>query len=430
VETTQSVASETMPLAANLSALSFGDFFRQLVTQLRAHQIEPCVLRNYVGLPDSNQGNDLDLMVHAHQLPSAMRALKSIPGIRIVGYNEQFHVAMTFIDGVAAVAGGRAFQIDFIRAFTWKGLPFLSTEEVLASATRRDQNGVSFLVPSPVHEAVVSLLTSLVISGFVKERYFEGARRTLIDTPAEAIASLQPAFGHRVAARVVGLVVQGDQRGLLLCIGPLRRALTTRSFMRRPMSSLMCVLRHHAIVLGVRHSNRTIEMIRIAGIDARLRAQAVVALMPMLRYLAPEIVHRADQEGDGLNAGLSSAALLAWMSEWRTQFGGRKNLTLYVSSTGLLSLSVNPDSCGYSGPLWPASLIMRLLPQAELCILLEPGPLSSSPPSMQAQMHLKCASRSIKLDCSMAVERLAEQMREAIVSALTERTAKRLKSWS
>lgn len=406
---------------------SFGEFLRQLLRQLEERRISPCVLRNYAGFPESNIGNDVDFMIHAHQLPAAIRAVQSISGVRIVGYNEQFHVAMMFLDGVSAVPGRHAFQVDFIRSFTWKGLPYLTTEEIIASAGSRNQGEITFLAPSPVHEAVISLLSNLVISGFVKERYFTDARKVLRDSTAEAIAILRPAFGQRAAAQVVESLVEGNRDKVLACIGPLRSALAVRSFLRKPLPSLFAVARHCAIVLGVRHCARTLETIRIVSSDASLRMQAADALIPALRYLAPEVEHENDRKRDELpQECFSTAGLLRWLcGQWRRQFSGRKNLTLRISSTPLLNLFVSPESCGYRGPRWIASLAMRLLPPADLWILLEPH-TKSDPSLVKYQAWVRSQKRSIELNAPMPGEEIISRMREAIVRVLAQRTAERL----
>ncbi|MDE1162361.1 MAG: hypothetical protein PW792_10520 [Acidobacteriaceae bacterium] len=404
--------------------LSFGGFLRQLVAQLQTHQIIPCVLRNYEGFPETNIGNDVDFMIRPDQLPFAIQAVESIPGIRITGYNEQYHVAMTFLDGVSAVPGRNAFQVDFIRSFTWKGLPYLVPEDVIASAVQRNQDGFKFFVPSPVCEALISLLTSLVISGFVKERYFADVRRELASHPAEAKAILRPAFGQRVAARLVEATIDGDKSKILLCIGPLRRALLIRRFLRKPLESLLAVIRHHAIVLRVRHSPQTLQTIRIFCPNARLGKQAADNLVAALRYIAPEVEYGA---GLDISSSFSIARIACWLSaEWRRQFGGRKNLTLRVSSSELLYQCGNAKGLKPAMHRWAASLAVRFLPRTDLWILLKPHTQTDSLAICGEWMRSK--KNCIEVDASDPASDVVANMRVAVVDALAQRTEVKLVS--
>src|ERR1700685_3439162 len=65
--------------------LPFSEFLVALFQALAAEGLRPCVLRNYEGFPTQNVGGDLDFLIPPSELPRAIRALRTIHGIRIVG---------------------------------------------------------------------------------------------------------------------------------------------------------------------------------------------------------------------------------------------------------------------------------------------------------------------------------------------------------
>jgi hypothetical protein len=442
--------------------MSFGEFLRSLVQALVKQGVSPCILRNYEGFPDNNVGNDVDFMIHPAELPLAIRAIRSIEGVRIVGYNEQFHVAMVFIEGISPTPGVRAFQVDFIRSFTWKGLPYLSTDAVLTTALTHHQGNLTFLTPSAIHEAIISLLTSLVVSGFVKEKYFPKVQQTFANNRDQVISVLIPAFGSKQTTRLVDSAIAGDRQRMLACISPLRLALSMRRLSRRPIRSLAAFVRHNLIVLGVRLLPRTLETVCILGADSDVKSATVELLMPKLRYVAPEVnrhnpgarfqsgsKHRETTTGvqppstsqQGSIGSMTKA--LGWLlDEWLSQFMGRKNLTLRIRDNSYSDLLADPRRFGYAGPMGFARFVGKLFPPADLWILLEEAPegwqrKELERPSGEARAR-STAYRSLLnakqnhdvVDASQSADRLSESIYAAIIDALSQRANKRLKACS
>jgi hypothetical protein len=251
-----------------------------LIQAFAAEGVRYCILRNYEGFPDRNSGNDIDFLISAQQLPLAMRAIRSIHGVRIVGYTERTYVANFYLEGISRPAGDRALQIDFDLMLPWKGLSFLNTEAVLGSAIPRVAGDVSFFVPTPIYESIISLFTRLVIAGQLKEKYFPDVQRTFADNRPNVISVLRTTFGLKTAMRLVDSVIDGDRRKVLDCVGPLRTSLAVRSLLRRPVRSLLAIVRHYANELAFRFSPGTLETVSILGSDQGLKATVVDWLFP------------------------------------------------------------------------------------------------------------------------------------------------------
>jgi len=420
-----------------------GEFIPSLVRALAAEGIKPCILRNYEGFPDKNVGNDVDFMIRPSDLPRAIRAVQSIRGIRIVGYNEQFHVAMLFLEGISPTPNVRAFQVDFIRSFTFKGMPYLTPEAVLQTAVERKSGDLEFFVPSPVHEGIISLLTNLVVFGFVKEKYFPKVQETFLKHRSEVIAAMRPGFGQKVATRLVDAAIEGNRGKLLGCIRPARIAMSLRNLGRKPFYSLFAIVRHYSIVLGVRHSRRTLETICVLGPDVSAKSATIEALVPMLRYVAPElVVNSGDDSWAGASTGpvTSMVKIVALLvKDWRSQYAGRRNLTLRIRSDCFQDLLFNPQRNGYDGPIWFARLMGRFFPSPDLWILLEPvaGAVQFSNGATSSLLNLKSmeACRAFVktrkahaiLSAAQSTVDIAEGAYAAIIDALAQRANKSIR---
>src|SRR6185437_4995351 len=179
----------------SLDSLSLDEFLRQMKNALAAEGLPFCVLRNYSGFPSVNAGNDIDLLLEPRDLPRAIRALRSISDIQLVAFARRPYVANLFFRGVAAHQDSECIEVDFDLSLSWKGLPFLAVDEVLSEARPRVAGDIEFLIPSLQHEAIISLFLSLLVSGFVKEKYLPGAQAVFGSDPQEVLLTLAPRFG-------------------------------------------------------------------------------------------------------------------------------------------------------------------------------------------------------------------------------------------
>ena len=251
----------------------YSEFFTALIEALDGQGVRFCILRNYEGFPEVNTGSDIDLLISKAQLPQAIGAIQGMQGVRVVGYLDRPAVAMVYLmvnpigDLKSMPAGGqvRAMEVDFDLSLEWKGFCFLKTEAVLESAMVRKAGNVSFRTPTPIDEAIVSLLASLVVAGRVKERYFPRVQEIFAGHEAEAMGTLQQYFGRKAAARLVDAVKGGERETVRRCTWPLRRALAGRSLLRAPVRGAAAFVRHHLREAAIRISSSTRETICLLG---------------------------------------------------------------------------------------------------------------------------------------------------------------------
>jgi hypothetical protein len=127
----------------------------------------------------------------------------------------------------------------------WKGLPFLSTETILEAAIPRQAGNLQFFVPSPVYEAIISLLSSLLVGGWLKEKYFPQVQRTFANNRSEVIEVLSFKFGLKAATQLVDSVISGNRDEVLRCVPLLRASLGLQSLLHRPIHSALAIIRHY-----------------------------------------------------------------------------------------------------------------------------------------------------------------------------------------
>ncbi|MFY9852624.1 MAG: hypothetical protein WAK26_01950, partial [Terracidiphilus sp.] len=365
------------------------EFLPALFRALDAEDVRFCVLRNYEGFPHYNSGRDIDVLIHDSDLKLAIRALRSIRGIRIVGYSERRYVANVFLQGVSATQDSRAIQIDFDLRLAWKGLTYLPTEVVLQAAIPRFVGNLTVLVPSPVHESITSLLTSLIIGGSLKEKYFPQVQRTFASKRSGVIAALSPQFGARVATRLTDSVIGGDREKVHNCVSVLRTSLILHNLFRSPLRSALAVVRHYASEVAVRFSSGTLKTVCILSV-ADYRQKAIIeALIPILQSSAvvvekrcsrPQLsrwrdLHtenvRADLDAEARVSGLVAMVKIAlWVvREWMSQLKRGPTLQITESHTG--DLIIGAEWRRYGIPKWFARLVAKLLPAPNLWVLLD-----------------------------------------------------------
>ena len=438
--------------------MPLSEFLPALFRALSEACVHFCVLRNYEGFPIYNSGRDFDFLIRASDLPLTILALKSIRGIRIVGYSERSYVASVFLEGISSAAQSRALQVDFDLSLTWKGLVYLPTDAVLRAAIAHPAGNSTFFAPSPVHEAITALLTSLIIGGSVKEKYFPQVQRTFAGKRTEVIAALLPQFGAKTSIRLVDAVIGDDRKEVHGCVRALRASLVLRNILRRPLHSAAAVVRHYACEVAIRYSPRTLQTVRIlrpGSCDRTTITETLVQILqssavvveqhhcwpqPSLRHDSPERSVPAYCDAEALYRRFASMVrIVRWvMREWLSQLN--KMPTLRITESPSHDLTFGAEECRYGIPQWFAWLIGKLLPAPDLWILLdlkaeEIQAANHESHSAQTSMQLETCRSFVKtkewhviLDAGNPIDCVTKEVYSAIVNMLTQRTDRLLTS--
>jgi len=441
------------------SIVPFSEFLAALIQALNREGVRPCVLRNYEGFPENNAGNDVDFLIHQRDLPRAMRALRSIESIRLVNYSELSFIASVFLEGTSATSGSRFLQVDFFWSLCFRGLPYISTDTVLQAETPRRAGNLSFFVPSSVHEAIITLCTSLIHSAYLKEKYLPKVQRMFASERHEVIAALSPQFGLKASTRLVDSVIDGDRQRIRGCIRPLRIALGLRSLLHTPFRSTLVIVRYYEGQFRYLFSPKSIETVCILGPSGCGKTRLIERLAPKLQSSAKVIEKRqlgrrsvSGRASRGNAAGTeyrakgtggpfaSMVMIVAWLvEEWLDLVVGRKILTIRIYDRYYHDLLIDPQRYRYGGPMWFARLVGKLFPSPGLWILLDPTAeglqtgsknVSAAETRTQPEAYrafVQTRKNYVIVDATQPAEQATECAYRAIVDTLARRADRRLK---
>jgi hypothetical protein len=440
-------------------AIPFGNFLAKLVQALAAHGVRPCVLRNYEGFPENNAGNDVDFLIHKRDLPRAIRALRSIENIRLVNYSELSFIASVFLEGTSAIPGSRCLQVDFFWSLDFRGLPYILTDAVLQAETPHRAGELNFFVPSPVHEAIISLCSSLIHSAFLKEKYLPQVRRVFASQRPEVIVALSSQFGLKAATRLVDSVIDGERQRILGCIRPARISLCLRSLLHKPFRSSLAIIRFYVGQFRYLYSPKSIETVCILDPSGYGETWLIDSVAQMLQSSAKLIEKRdlqrrvalgrtsqgktagADSHANSPSGSLASMAMIvAWLvEEWLGRVVGRKILTIRIYDPYYHDLLIDPQRYRYGGPMWFARFVGKLFPSPGLWILPDPTAegLQTANKSVSAAVRcseleayrafVKTRKNCVVIDVNQPAEQTIECAYRAIVDTLARRADRRLK---
>jgi thymidylate kinase len=194
------------------------------------------VLRNYESLPDFT-ANGIDVLVDPAQLRQAEQTLlgaASKAGFRL--HNRIGFATLALY--LSSKQSNAQIHFDLFTALKWRGFEFLAGEGFL----RRKVGHDLFCIPHPADETAIKLLTSLIYTGKVKEKYQASVAAGLQAEPVAITELLARTYG---LAHVKFLVTAGAQARwaeIEAATVALRRALVVRQLTRHPWRTLKSLL--------------------------------------------------------------------------------------------------------------------------------------------------------------------------------------------
>jgi thymidylate kinase len=437
--------------------MTFEIFLRNLLGAFDRECIQCCVLRNYEKFPAKNVGNDIDILIRPRDIGRAVTTIARLPGLRETDFAQRPYVLNMFVAGVGPDESF-AIQIDLMLSLTWKGLEYLDPERVFAAAQRRNTENVSFLIPSPVHEAIISLMSSYLIGGWIKQKYQAGVIEQMAADPGQSAAELSPAFGTSLSRELICAVTQDDQIRMLRMLPRLRRALLKRSVARRPVATVLAVARHFATEIYLRFTPVLLQDICVLGPDGAGKTSVLSGALEVLRnsskqicveHLRPRWSSRAgstvsiveDPHGKPLRSAFTSTAkIVLWLAvAWIDRFcSGNKVSRLRLWDRYYHDLLIDPRRYRYGGPMWLARLVGRMMPQPQLWILLDAPAevlqarkreVSFEETARQRQAYREFVGQQpngIIIDAAQPLDRVIGDVKAAILNCMEERTVARI----
>jgi hypothetical protein len=192
------------------------------------------MLRNFIGLPDSKPGNDIDLIVRRRDLPGWEAALTA------AAKTLSINVALTcsdyyFSSFVYARDGVEITKIDLNHDFAWRGVTFMDMDRVLNNIELYRQP--IYICASAPDRAFVTLCHSLLYGGFINTKYLDEFAIHL-RIGSEFGDHLQRVFGRDMAQKLGARILAGDVDMPRSEANRARITALSRSALRMPFSTM------------------------------------------------------------------------------------------------------------------------------------------------------------------------------------------------
>jgi hypothetical protein len=146
--------------------LSLSEFLTLLFAQFEDKNVGYAVLREYVNLPNTNQANDIDILVDERSLAVIEEIINSFVKIKVAHVTRRAYVQNYYLRNV--IDGGCCcLQLDFVFNFERYGIRYIDVDILLDRAEK--YNGFNVLLP--FDQALVLYLSKLIIQGSLKPAY-------------------------------------------------------------------------------------------------------------------------------------------------------------------------------------------------------------------------------------------------------------------
>lgn len=357
-------------------------FLNRFIKELDKAEIDYCILRNYEDLPERNIGKDIDFLVYPHVITKIIAILKDFDEIKITGVVEREYVCNIFIYGVKW-ENFKSLQLDIVTRFSWKGQKYIDVARVLECREAYK----NFYVPTSYHEAIISLLSSLLLGGFIKEKYIERISGIFEKEENEVIASLQPYLGLYHSKHLLADFLRKDYPKILSSNKYYKIELLKSNFKRRPLNSIGRLIAHFrreilirlskkpvVVFLGPDGSGKSTIINKIK--DALYNAAKPVEIIHLRKSLRTGTVDRAvvenphDQKPRGYLA--SFLKLIYWVAEYKLDQLIRRPrvLTLRLYDRYYHDLLIDPKRYRYKGSKVLIRFFSLFVPQPILWVVL------------------------------------------------------------
>ena len=366
-------------------------FLTHFISRLDKKNISHCVLRNYESLPESNIGNDIDFLVLPTDVEATINVLFDIKEVAITGYIKRSYVVSLFVYGVEWGAGLNAIQIDLVTSLSWKGLPYLSSENVLNNLIEVPDSDGLIKRPADHYEAVNSLFSSYLVGGWIKDKYQLSIKSTFNDQYDDVLLLLHEIMTEKKAKQFIDHVLNDEIDKLLALLPRIKLRMLRKSFLANPMKTLYGILIYYYYEIKIRFTPHPIDSICFLGPDGAGKSTLIKLIIENLQgatkgfsclHLKPAMKKNVSSTPvlvenphakKPRSAIISIGKICFWgLLYWKNQFfHGYKNLTLRIWDRYFYDVYIDPKRYRFGAPLWIAKLIGKFIPQPELIIVLD-----------------------------------------------------------
>lgn len=191
-------------------------------------------VRNYIGLPKTNIGRDIDIAISRHDIAKWVRHLTTVAQKN--GYILRSEAQYKYCRQFHLVAqNGDNLEIDLLPRFSWRGIEWLDEKIVIKSSLKHNE---MIKRPKADHEFLITLNHSYLHGGFFPRKYLEHLI-DLLSSNKEAILDLMiPVYGKEDSATILEMTASRNVDLLDQLNTKIRVRCLWRAFKRNPAELL------------------------------------------------------------------------------------------------------------------------------------------------------------------------------------------------
>ena len=162
------------------------------------------VLRNYEDLPSETE-NDVDVLIDPHQLLKTKSIIKVVSGKNgwVIHNIGEFSCTAIYLYNIVTM---EQLHIDLMCGLRWHSFLF-ADHRVILNARLPFKN---FYIPDPVHEAGINLLTRLIYSGAVKDKYKKKIQQVAQEADNQLEFFLVLYISSRLSRKIINQAADGQ----------------------------------------------------------------------------------------------------------------------------------------------------------------------------------------------------------------------------
>jgi hypothetical protein len=209
-----------------------------------------CILRNYVDLPNSTLGGDIDLLIKSDKKTNWVNHLQSIASLHELdlGIIQKHYHGVRYC--IFSIRKSIFIKLDVHYGECWRGVTYLSADHILESSI----NYKGYSVPSNENEAVLCLLEPLITGGKAKSRYEDIVIKSVKSNKDNFITTLSSIVGVSVSKSIVHYIDNGKYMEVSTLSNRIRRNLWFRMFYKSHGRALLSIPKYLIYEFQRRHS--------------------------------------------------------------------------------------------------------------------------------------------------------------------------------
>jgi thymidylate kinase len=429
------------------------DIFTTTFDALESAGVKTCILHDYEEYPN-NILSDVDFIVFPDDLSKVLSTIIKLQGILVQCLQHESNAYYYVLWAISSSGVNRFLHLDVSGDYRRNGYVFLTAEEILTSRRRykdfwipaADVEFAYYLIKKVTKASLNEVQTNSLVSLYKKNP--KGCRQYIHrfwpeNSATELISAVESNKWSNVCSRIrwfrkklFAKAIKADPSAFFLY---------WKNDLARRMKRLSAPTGFQVVFLGTDGSGKSSVIREVeANLSPVFRKTFRMHLRPSLLRTSKDLKMVKNPHGLANYSPIISLLKLGYFS---LDYIIGYFITIYfmlVQSTLVLfdryyhDILVDPKRYRYSGPMWLARYVGKIIPKPDLFILLDASPeilqsrkqeVSFMETDQQQKTYLKlvCGMKNgIVVDSSRSLNDVVSDVNKAILELMADRTRKRL----